>query len=440
MSKIQIPYSPHAKQRMVHQDDHRFRVVAAGRRGGKTTLAVNELIRIALSKPNSRSWYVAPTLKQAKDIVWNDPHGLFHYLPKEMIEKDGIRRSELSVRLINGHIIELKGAENRERLRGVGLVFVVLDEYGYMADDVWTAVIRPMLADCQGNALFIGTPDAAGSPHFHDLFNKGQTNDPLWKSWRFVTKDNVTCPGLADEVEEARASYPPEIFKREYEADFSLSEGLIYDNFDFATHVIPSYEPDHHSDMIIGSIDPGLVNETAAILTAWDKEGNCRIFKEYYQKEFNAYYNGEQIRALAKPYKVAYWVIDRAASKREGNGGPTVYDIYSQFVRPIYTAKNDPGSVNYGINEVKKLLQPHQVTKKPKLYVSAELTNFLNEIQHYSKYRPKYGTNNNPPDKPRKFRDHLMDCIRNLVYTRPWLYRGVEPKHYAKTPKKYGGY
>ena len=128
--------------------------MAAGRRFGKTVLAINELIRFAIQYPNRRSWYVGPTYRQAKQNVWDDPKsGIFSFLPKELISK--VMQTELTIKLVNGHLIEFKGTDNKEKLRGVGLVFVVLDEFGQMREDVWDTIIRPMLADERGKALFI---------------------------------------------------------------------------------------------------------------------------------------------------------------------------------------------------------------------------------------------------------------------------------------------
>ena len=441
MLNIRIPYLPHPKQLAVHDSPKRFRVIAAGRRGGKTTLALQELVRFALSTPNGRSWYVAPTYRQAKSVVWNDPaDGIFgvnavgvrKFIPKELIKQ--VKHSELLIELVNGHIIELKGAENKDKLRGAGIGFLVLDEFGHMHPDVWTSILRPMLAHTRGRAIFIGTPAQNGSPHFQDLHKLGQNNkDPDFGSWIFYTKDNPHIP--PDEVEAARRTLPPDEFKREWEADFSVAEGLVYDNFDHGIHVIEAYEP-KPDELVIGSIDPGIYHETGVVLTSWNKQGTCRVFKEYYQKGFIAQQNAERILALAKPYHVKYWVIDKAAAKVDAGSGVSVYDLYREWFNthsggPIYLAPNNPGSVIKGVNETKRLLQP--VNGVPKMYVTAECVNFINEITHYSWYEPEFRVKPlDGPEKPRKYKDHLMDAIKNIVLTKPWIFRGSNIKYFGR--------
>ena len=460
--KLNLPYHPHPKQLEVHNSKVRFKTIAAGRRAGKTTLALHELIRFALSNPNGRSWYVAPTYRQAKSVVWDDPadgifgvhicdeehpktpnpckyQGVRKFLPKELVKV--VRRSELTIELVNNHIIELKGAENKDKLRGAGIRFLILDEFGHMEPDVWTSILRPMLAKTMGRAIFIGTPAANGSPHFQDLHKLGQNGkDPDYASWIFYTRDNPHIP--PEEVVNAKRTLPPDEYKREWEADFSVSEGLVYDNFDYGIHVIPSYEP-KPDELVVGSIDPGLFHETGVVLTAW-KDGTCRIFKEYYQKGFLAQTNAENILAIAKPYSVRYWIIDRAAIKSDPTSGVSVLDCYKEWFNkygggPIYIAPNSPGSVIKGVNETKRLLQPDAITKVPKMFVSAECTNFINEITHYSWYESKW--HNRPidgPEKPRKYKDHLMDAIKNIVLTKPWLYRGSNLKYYNGLRKSFG--
>jgi len=436
---IIVPYAPHAKQSLVHGDSHRFRIVAAGRRFGKTVLALNELVKVALENPNRRSWYLGPTFRAVKDFAWSDPKsGIFSFLPKQYILKTS--QTELSIRLTNGHLIQFKGAENKHKLRGVGLVFVVLDEFGQMSDDMWNTIIRPMLADQGGKALFIGTPQQGISTNFHDLWKLGQSNDPDYKSWQFKSSDNTAEPRMVAEMEDARKRLPPEDYRREWEADFVSSDGLVFNNFDVGVNIIPGYEPGDN-DCVVGSIDPGLVNETAALLVAWDRRGCGRAFKEYYQKGFLADENAESIAALAKPYKVSYWVIDRAALKRDPRSGLTVYDSYAKLLHPLACSKNDPGSVIYSINECKRLLQAHETTREAGFYVSSELTHFIYEIEHYLWYTPKWETRRNLPEKPRKYKDHLIDCWKNMILTRPWINRDMKPIVYAKGGRtQYTGY
>jgi len=214
---IESKFLPHENQQLIRDSQARFKVVVAGRRFGKTVFAINELINRAIEKPNSKVWYVGPTYRQAKEIAWKM---LFDYLPKEFISKRN--EVELSVDLIQGSEISLKGADNPESLKGVGLDFCVLDEYGQMKEEAWDEAIRPMLVVSKGGAIFIGTP--VGYNHFWKLYNK-EKDDTDYKSFRFKTIDNLAIDGIAEEVEKARLETDPIRFSQEYEANFESLVG-----------------------------------------------------------------------------------------------------------------------------------------------------------------------------------------------------------------------
>lgn len=426
--QITIPYEPHQRQQEVHEDPARFKVIAAGRGSGKTVALVNEMIRQGLTHPQKdavepqRSWLIAETYKQAESIAWRL---LFQFLPQELIARKNVNK--LQVELVNGHMLEFKGAEDPDSLRGARLVWAGLDEYGQMREDTWFSVIRPMLIR-GGGAMFIGTPGADGSPHFHDLWNKGQRGEDGFKSWLFYTDENPHIP--REEIEKAKRELPADIYDREFRASFSSTSGLIYDNFKHPTHVIPMYEPTH-DDLIVGSIDPGLHNPTGALLSAWDKDGVCRVFKEYYVEGKLAEENAKAIKAWSSPHKVAYWVIDRSSIRRDPTNGLSVYNKYlgtsmEPLCRPLITAPNDPGSVWSGIDEVKKLFHINPTTGTPKMQISVHNHFTLWELSRYTRYKHKWHVEKNEEERPRKLHDHLMDALRNMVMTRPWLRRNVQ--------------
>lgn len=147
MQKISL----HPKQHDVFSNRSRFKVVAAGRRWGKSKLSQISLLDNASEKPGSLNWYVAPTYRMAKQIMWDDMNRM---IPDKWIK----RKNETFMRLdlINGSIIELKGADKEDSLRGVGLDYLVMDEMQDMRPGVWKTVLRPTLAVSGGGALFIG--------------------------------------------------------------------------------------------------------------------------------------------------------------------------------------------------------------------------------------------------------------------------------------------
>src|SRR5258708_34286370 len=140
-SMIEVVIRP--PQASVLRSDRRFRVLVAGRRFGKTQIALLELFRAVCAR-NRMAWYVAPTYKQAKRIAWKRLKELTRPYRARVNETD-LRRD-----FAWGSTIALRGADNYDSLRGEGLDLVVLDEFASMQREAWTEVLRPSLADRRG--------------------------------------------------------------------------------------------------------------------------------------------------------------------------------------------------------------------------------------------------------------------------------------------------
>lgn len=220
--------SLHPKQMEVYRSKARFRVVVAGRRWGKS--ALSRVLMITHARVARRKiWYVAPTYKMAKQIMWID---LLEAIPKKWIAK--VNETSLAITLINGTRIELKGADKADSLRGVGVDFLVLDEFQDMSEETWTKVLRPTLADRRGTAIFIGTPKAYN--YLFDLYQRGQSEDfKDWESWQFPT---ITSPFIPlSEIAAARHDMGIKEFSQEFEASFESMTGRVYYPFDRDLHV-----------------------------------------------------------------------------------------------------------------------------------------------------------------------------------------------------------
>ena len=175
----------HPAQLQIFNSKKRFKIVAAGRRFGKSYLSAWLLLINAIQSESKDVFYVAPTFQQAKDIMW----GMLKDLGKDLIASAHENTAVLT--LVNGRKIYLKGSDRPDTLRGIGLSYVVLDEYASMKPVVWEQIIRPTLADVQGGALFIGTP--AGKNHFFDLY-KDAIEDEDWEAFQFTSTDNPFYP------------------------------------------------------------------------------------------------------------------------------------------------------------------------------------------------------------------------------------------------------
>ncbi len=178
--------------------------------------------------PNTLSWYVATTYRQAKQIAWK-------MLKSNVLPwiKGKPNETDLSIEINGGGVIALRGAENYDSLRGPGLNMVVFDEYADMAPEAWTEVIRPALSDRMGTALFIGTP--RGYNFFHDMYQFAKTA-PDWSAFHFTTLQGGHVP--AEEVAAAKHDMDARTFQQEYCASFeNLYAGRVYQAFDRALHV-----------------------------------------------------------------------------------------------------------------------------------------------------------------------------------------------------------
>jgi predicted phage terminase large subunit-like protein len=207
-------------QQEVYKDPTRFKVIAAGRRCGKSRLAATTLLIEGLKCPaGSAVLYVAPTQGQARQIIW---HVLME-LGREIIASSHVNNMDIT--LINGATIYVRGADRPDTLRGVSLTYAVLDEVADIKPEAWEQVIRAALSDKKGRALFIGTPK--GRNWFYDLFKLGQSEDDNdWKSWHFTTKDNPLID--PSEIEAAKKTMSSFSFKQEYMASFDNAGSDIF--------------------------------------------------------------------------------------------------------------------------------------------------------------------------------------------------------------------
>lgn len=220
-------------QQEVFADKTRFKVVAAGRRCGKSRLsAITLLIEALRCPPGSAVLYVAPTNGQARQIIWN----VLMDLGREVIASSHINNQDIT--LVNGATIYVRGADRPDTLRGVSLTYAVLDEVADIKPETWEQVIRASLSDKKGRGMFIGSPK--GRNWFHDLFKLGEDGtDPDWKSWHFTTKDNPLIDPA--EIESAKKTLSSFAFKQEYLASFSNAGSDIFKEEWIKKGVEPQY-------------------------------------------------------------------------------------------------------------------------------------------------------------------------------------------------------
>lgn len=206
-------------QQEVWADPTRFKVIAAGRRCGKSLYAAYRLIVEALKADKGHVFYVAQTQGQARDVMWS----VLMEVGASVIKTAHINNLQLT--LINGATISLKGSDRPDTMRGVSLKFVVLDEFAGMKPTVWEEVLRPALADQKGDAVFIGTP--TGRNHFWEMYQYAElSGDPDWKAWHLTSYDNPILD--PKEIEAAKKSMSSFAFRQEFLAKFEAKDSELF--------------------------------------------------------------------------------------------------------------------------------------------------------------------------------------------------------------------
>lgn len=201
----------------------RFAAMVCHRRAGKTVASVNDLQDYALSCAHVRPRvaYIAPFLKQAKNVAWDHARAAAATLGQSRYE---VNEAELRIDYFNGSRLRLYGADNPDALRGIYLDAVVMDEYADMDPRLWPEVIRPALSDRNGWAVFIGTP--RGHNAFYIIAKEAAKNP----DWFFkVLKASETGILPADELESIKREQTPEQYDQEYECSFEAAiQGAYY--------------------------------------------------------------------------------------------------------------------------------------------------------------------------------------------------------------------
>lgn len=385
----------HPKQSEVFWNPSRFRVVCAGRRFGKTTLAIWELVRTASLIPESKSIYFAPTISQARDIAWTE----LKNLTKDLWARDpNESRLEIYLRSKDGGIsqIWLRGVENIETARGNKIHFVVVDEVSSIRNwpYVWNEVIRPALTDTMGGGIFISTPKGYGD--FFDLYNK-ELEDSDYKSFTFTTYDNPYIP--ATEVDKARKEVGEDSFRQEYLAEFVSVSGQVYKDWKMDRQFLEiSYDPNLEVNV---SLDFG-VNDPTAIIWLQRLGGEFRVIDYYEASDANIDHFVSIIKS--KPYRFpSLFTGDIAGKSRSITTNSSPIEEYAKHGIFIKTKK------------IGKIQDQIRVTHKymPSLFVSNKLFRFRDCLLNY-RYPEKEGKLNESNENP--IHDEFSHSMRALEY------------------------
>ena len=394
-------------QKKVIKDDSRFRVLITGRRFGKTYLAINELAKFA-SQPNKKVWYVAPSYRQAKAICWS-------VLKEKMIKHKwvkNINHSDLTLTLKNNSTITLRGSDNEQSLRGVGLDFLCIDEFADVNKDAWYEVLRPTLSDTKGHALFCGSPRGFGNWSY-ELYKQGETNND-WASFKYTTLEGKQVS--EDEIEQAKQDLDLRTFQQEYEATFVNYSGMIYYNFSRDKNIVEKYSKNS------GILHIGLdfnVDPMSAVVCVIEKD---RIFviDEVQIYSSNTNEMSDEIKTRYKNVQIVVYPDPSARQRKTSAGGTTDLAILKNSGFDVRCKSTAP-LVRDRINAVNSKLK--NVNGKSSLFIVKSCKNAIKSIE-----RQIYKEGTHIPDKDSGY-DHMNDALGYLVEYNFPLKRNFAPSH-----------
>jgi phage terminase large subunit len=380
-------------QQTIVDDQSRFRVVIAGRRFGKTHLAIRELCWHA-REPGKDVWYVSPSYRQSKNIVWKK---LKHRL-QDLRWADKINETELSINLKNGSTISLKGADNHDSLRGVGLDFIVLDEFADIDPDAWFETLRPTLSDKQGRAMFIGTPK--GMNWAYELYQMPNVDPNTWSSYQYTTIDGGNVP--VEEIEQARRDLDERTFRQEYMGTFETFAGRIYYSFDRKNNV-KDIDIADRSVLYVGmdfNIDP----MTAVI--AQRSGDTLYVIDEIRMFSSNTAEIVEEIKNRYAKSKI--WVYPDPASRQRKTSAGGITDLtILQNAGFVVKAPHAHTPVRDRINAVNSRLCATNGQRH--LFIDSKCKHVIEGLERHT-----YKEGTSQPDKDSGY-DHMMDALGYMV-------------------------
>jgi hypothetical protein len=335
----------HPNQQIVYDDNHRVKVVVAGRQFGKSGMAARAAVGLSLTKPNSVQMIVAPYTPQA----YEDYIKIKEFLPRQYTEgRFKVKESAkwLTLQFHNGSRILLKGAENLVGLRGYTLDNLIMDEAGAMNREVWK-ILEPELAVRHGTAWVLGNPVFGG--WFKELSEMEKTQPDRYKTFHFISTDS---PFYSQEESDAyRESHTVEEYEQEILAKF-LEGGLVFPRLKEIMTAQPR-EPvkDHH--YVTGADLANL--QDFMVLKTFDLADNHEVDHQRFNKRgWDAI--RQTIYATCKRYNNSTLIIDQT-----GVGAPIVEDL--QKMKAVY-----PGAPEQGYLIV--VPQVFSGVTKPQLYTN----------------------------------------------------------------------
>jgi hypothetical protein len=397
-------YEPHAGQWLIHNSDARFKVATCGRRWGKSTSAVFDIIP-DLFIPNQLWWLCGPTYELGERefrVLWDAIYQTPICRHKDFNSAFSVKQGNMFMKFPWGTYIKVVSAEKPKSLQGIGLNGVIMCEAGEHERFTWDKYIRPALSDKRGRALFPSTPK--GFNYFYEFFMRGQSSDfPQWESWQFPTWTNTAVFSGRDDEEiiEAERSMSQMMFDQEYGAQFTAFEGRIYDEFQESIHVTDiEYNPAWRN---YWSFDFGFSNPFVCLDVMVDRSDNVYVWREYYKRFMATMEHGRALRQRPNP---AGFHVDAMF------GDPSGADEIATLALILGAVWGRKVGWKEGIEAIKSRLKV-QPDGKPKLFIDPSCKNLIRELQTLRMAgTTRAGAEKNPREIQHQYDDHCCDALR----------------------------
>jgi len=253
-------FKPYPAQRNVIDgyatSEHLFGVVVSPRGSGKTLLAINLMLFWLLKNNGSKGGLISPIYNQAKASMEIISKTAFELIKSQ-------NKAELSIEFINGSTLKFLSADRADSVRGFRFEYLILDEVAYMKKDSIESAIIPTLNPNGRKCLMISTPRSKN--HFYEYYLRGQQGENDIISYKIRLDE---CPYVKTElIEEAKKSLPADVFRAEYEAEFTDSTNDVF--IGFSKNCNLNVWDTNTRDRCYFGIDTGLANDysTLTIIT-----------------------------------------------------------------------------------------------------------------------------------------------------------------------------
>lgn len=369
---------------------YRFVVGALSRRQGKTYIG-NIVAQCVALVPGCHVLIVSPNYNLS-NISFDLQRNLIKQFDLE-IEKDNAK--DRVIELSNGSTIRLGSVNQIDSVVGRSYDFVLFDEAALAdGETAFNVAIRPTMDKPNSKALFISTPRGRNN-WFSKFFQRGFNDDfPEWVSIKATWHDNPRAS--EEDIEEAKRSMSEAEFKQEYEADFNIFEGQIW-NFNYEKCVQDLTDMDCRGMDIISGLDVGFKDPTAFCVLAFDGE-KFYVLEEYYAAERTTEEHASYLSEIMERRDVDYCFIDAAAAQ-------TRFDLAQNY---DITTTNAKKSVLDGIGMVASLVD------NDKLIVHQSCQEVLRCLDQY-----RWDPNPNlMREKPlHDSSSHMADALRYALYS-----------------------